>query len=130
MSKLAVIMHKLEPDLTTEEGNERRWTGRCKGCGAEGWGLALALVSKQIPHPRASAAPNTVQLRRKGEKEDNEAVRLAYLSQTTVQERTCLMRLTIPENRCDDKVCQQIDYSTDEESSHSPFPQARLLLLV
>jgi hypothetical protein len=52
---------------------------------------------------------NTVQIRRKGGKEDKEAGPLAYLSQETVQERTCLMRLTIPENGEDDKVCHQID---------------------
>ncbi len=34
---------------------------------------------------------------------------MAYLSHETSQERTCLMRLTIPETGCDDKVCHQID---------------------
>ena len=57
----------------------------------------------------AGASGNTVQLRRMGGKEDNEAVPMAYLCQEPSQERTCLMRLTIPENGCDDKVCHQID---------------------
>src|SRR5205823_12523704 len=47
---------------------------------------------------------NTVQIRRKGGKEDKEAVPMAYFSHETSQERTCLMRLTIPQNGWDDKV--------------------------
>jgi hypothetical protein len=65
--------------------------------------------------PVSGAYPNTVQLRRKGGKEDKEAVPMAYLSHETSPERTCLMRLTILENGWDDKVCHQIDMGMLQE---------------
>ncbi len=40
---------------------------------------------------------------------------MAYLSHETFQERTCLMRLTIPENGEDDKVSHQIDLGMLQE---------------
>jgi hypothetical protein len=50
-----------------------------------------------------------------GGKEDKEAVHMAYFSHEESQERTCLMRRTIPENGWDDKVCHQIDMGMLEE---------------
>ncbi len=40
---------------------------------------------------------------------------MAYFSHPKAQERTCLLRLTIPENGWDDKVCHQIDMGMVQE---------------